>query len=94
MQKRSRRPHGIHGVKLSISVSRDDLRAIRDRAKRMHRGNVSAVIHEMVDHLRRAEALDVLIAELGGGSATDAELSELRSEVAGVRQPRRRSKTG
>jgi hypothetical protein len=82
MQARTRRPHGIRSRKISVSVSADDLRVLSARAKRMHRGNLSAVVHEMVAALKREEALDELLEVLGGTSVTAEEMQKLRSEVA------------
>jgi macrodomain Ter protein organizer (MatP/YcbG family) len=89
MQKRSRRAHGIHTRKVSISVSSDDLRTLSARAKRLHGGNVSAVVHEMVDALRRLEAADQVLAMLGGDRVSEQDMQKVRDEVAAA--PRRRS---
>jgi hypothetical protein len=87
MKPRSRRPHGIASKKISISVSEDDLAVLVARAGRLHRGNVSAVVHEMVAALRRQDAQDELLAMLGGSRVSDAEVQALREEIAGL--PRR-----
>jgi hypothetical protein len=82
MQKRSRRAHGIQSRKISISVSEDDLRVLHARAKRVHAGNVSAVIHDMVATLRREEAIDELLEVLGGDRVSNEEIQAIRDEVA------------
>jgi hypothetical protein len=43
--------------KVSLSVHEDDLRMLKMRAKRVHGGNVSAVFAELIDRVRREEAL-------------------------------------
>jgi hypothetical protein len=82
MEQRARRPHGIRSRKISVSVSEDDLKVLSARAKRMHRGNLSAVVHEMVATLKREEALDEVLEMLGGGKVTEVDLQELRKEIA------------
>lgn len=90
MQKRSRRPQGIGTRKISISTTPADLAVVVAIAKRRHRGNVSAVFHDMVATLRRQQALDRLIESFGGEPATEAELDALRAEIAAAPLPKRR----
>lgn len=90
MQNRKRRPHGIKTRKVSISVSADDLRVLSSRAKRMHSGNVSAVVHEMVDAIRRLEAADRALELLGGHRVTERDLEAIRQEVSLARRGGRR----
>jgi hypothetical protein len=90
MEERARRPHGIRSRKVSISVSEEDLRVLSARAKRLHRGNLSAVVHEMVASLRREEAADELLEMLGAERVTPAEMQRLRDEVAAPPTPRRK----
>src|SRR5687767_9349147 len=90
MQKRTRRPHGIASRKISISVSEQDLEILTLRAARMHGGNISAVIHEMVASLKRQEAAEELLTVLGGERVTEEALQSLRDEVAAA--PKRRRK--
>jgi hypothetical protein len=97
MQKtvRGRRPHGIRSRKISVSVSRDDLAVLAARAKRLHRGNLSAVVHEMVAALRRQEAADRLLEMLGGDRVTEADIDAIRKEMDGVpAEARRRRRRG
>jgi hypothetical protein len=63
-------------------VSAEDLKILSARAKRMHRGNLSAVVHEMVAALKREEALDELLETLGGDRVTEEEMQRLRNEIA------------
>ena len=94
MQQRRRRPHGIESRKISISVSKADLDVLSGRAKRVHGGNISAVVHEMIAALRREEAADDLLEMLGGERITDEEMQSVRDEVAAAlrRPPRKRRK--
>ena len=84
MEKRSRRAQGIGTKKISVSVTAEDLKVLVARAKSTHRGNVSAVLHEMVEVLRRQQALDRLLARLGGNDVTDGQLDSLRNEILGA----------
>lgn len=90
MQKRTRRPHGLQTKKVSISVAKEDLRVLLARAKRLHRGNVSAVVHEMVAALRRMEAMDEVLRMLGGHRVTEQDMQKIRDEVGAVRRVGRR----
>ncbi|MCL2723843.1 MAG: hypothetical protein FWD69_05340 [Polyangiaceae bacterium] len=91
-----RREHGIGSRKISISVSTDDLAIISARAKRLHRGNVSAVVHEMVATLKREEAAEEVLRMLEGERITDSEMQAIRRELATpkvIQAPRRRRAT-
>ena len=91
MKKGTRRPHGIRSRKISVSVSEEDLAVLSARAKRMHRGNLSAVVHDMVVALKREQALDELLGVLGGDRVTAEEMLKLRQEIAATKPgPRRR----
>lgn len=90
MQKRTRRPHGIRSRKISVSVSETDLRTLSARAKRVHGGNLSAVVHDLVAALRREEAAEELLGMLGGDRITDAHVQAVRAELEGGRSPRRK----
>lgn len=63
-------------------MSEEDLKVLSARAKRVHRGNLSAVVHEMVAALKREEALDELLGVLGGDRVTEEEMQKLRKEIA------------
>ena len=99
MQKRSRRPHGTNTRKISLSVSADDLKVLVAHARRDHRGNVSAVVHDMVETLRRQAAMDRLLRRLGAHEISDEEMEDARAELFGARpaaakprhSPRRRA---
>ncbi len=66
-----KRKNGIRAVKVSVSVAQEDLIILRRRAKRLYGGNISAVIHEMAQKTKKQEAMDRLIASLGGPTLTD-----------------------
>jgi hypothetical protein len=82
MNPRSRREHGIRSRKISVSVSEEDLAVLSARAARVHRGNLSAVVHEMAAAVRREEAADELLEMLGGERVTEEEMQRVRDEVA------------
>lgn len=90
MEKRGRRPHGIRSRKISVSLSEDDLKVLTARAKRLHRGNLSAVVHDLVATLKREEAVEHLVETLGADAVTDEELEALRAEVTGAAVHRRK----
>jgi hypothetical protein len=90
MQKGTRRPHGIRSRKISVSVSEEDLAVLSARARRMHRGNLSAVVHDMVVALKREQALDELLGMLGGDRVTETEMLKLRQEIAAAKPGARR----
>ena len=51
--------------KVSLSVNREDLAVLKNRAKRLHGGNVSAVFAELIAEIKRREAWDRAIAWYG-----------------------------
>ena len=63
------------------------------RAKRMHHGNLSAVVHEMVAALKREQALDELLEMLGGERVTEEAMQKLRSELAAAPTGRRKRRS-
>lgn len=93
MKPRSRRPNGIRSRKISVSVSDDDFRVLTARAKRLYRGNLSAVVHEMAAAVKREEAADELLAMLGGDRISDSDMAEIRAEVAAAPLGRRKRAT-
>ena len=90
MEKRARRSHGIRSRKVSVSVSEEDLRLLSARAKRVYRGNLSAVVHELADGLRRREALARLLGTFEGAASTVSEIQALRDEIASAPTGRRK----
>ncbi len=78
-------------TKISVSLNREDLKIIRKRAKRLYRGNVSAVIAEIIARARQQEGLADLLDWLGGPlPITKEEEAEIDGELRG--QGRQRSK--
>jgi hypothetical protein len=75
-----KRKNGIQAVKISVSVAAEDLTVLKRRAKRLYGGNLSAVIHEMAQKTKRLEAMEKLIASLGGPSLTDAARRTIDAE--------------
>jgi len=51
--------------KVSLSVNREDLVVLKNRAKRLHGGNVSAVFAEFIAEIKRREAWDRAVAWYG-----------------------------
>jgi hypothetical protein len=69
--------------KVSISVGRDDLKWLRQRAKRSG-GNLSAVIAEATRLLRQREARERLVARFGkDADVSPAEAAAIRAEWQG-----------
>jgi len=77
---------------LSISLAAGPLKLLRQRAKRVHRGNLSAAIAEAVELLRRDVAMGELTAELEKehGPLTDEDRAVIDAELRGDKRPRRR----
>ncbi|HWL88963.1 MAG TPA: hypothetical protein VNO21_24330 [Polyangiaceae bacterium] len=79
---------------LSISLAASPLKLLRERAKRVHRGNLSAAIAEAAELLRRDIAMGDLVAELEKehGPLTDEDRAIVDAESRGDKRPRRRKK--
>jgi hypothetical protein len=70
-------------AKVSISVGKDDLKWLRQRAKRSG-GNLSAVIGEATRLLRQREARERLLARFGtDADVPTAEADAIRAEWQG-----------
>jgi hypothetical protein len=77
--------------KVSVSIDRSDLAALRKRARRLYAGNLSAVIAEGVRRVREEEGREALTAWLGDvGDATPEERETIRTEWRGASSPPRR----
>ena len=79
--------------KVSLSVNREDLAMLKNRAKRLHGGNVSAVFADLIAEIRRREAWDRAVAWYGEPLAlTDAEKTVIDRELLGTarKRPRKR----
>jgi len=68
-------------AKLSISIADDDLRWLTRRAKRFHRGNLSAAIAEKTRLARHHEALGALLDRMGVPKLTATESADLIAEI-------------
>jgi hypothetical protein len=80
-------------AKVSVTIDRDKLRMLRRRAKRLHGGNLSAVIDEATEHLRRLEAMDDFLDHVGAPQLTPQEVGRIEAEwrgEAGLGRRRRR----
>ena len=77
--------------KLSISLDVRDARYVRALAKRVHGGNVSAVVADGIDRIREEEGREALSQWLGEGRPplTEREKDEIRAEWRG--KPRKRA---
>jgi hypothetical protein len=74
--------------KISVTMDREALHWLRLRAKRLHRGNLSAVIVEATESLRKLEAMDRLLSHLDAPELKPGELDALRADWHG--EPKRR----
>lgn len=66
--------------KISISLPREDLLALKKRAKRLYGGNVSAVVTELAADARLLEGMHELVGALGGPALTDEARNALDAE--------------
>jgi hypothetical protein len=74
--------------KISVSLDRTDLAALRRRARLLYGGNLSAAVAEGVRRVREEEGREALVAWLGkAGDATPAERDALRAEWNGAVAP-------
>jgi hypothetical protein len=80
--------------KISVSVDRADLAILRKRAERLHGGNVSAVIAEIIARAKEQEGLAELLDWLGGPAPMTAEeAAEIDGELRGPpRTPKKRGR--
>ena len=83
--------------KISVSIDRKDLAALRRRAQRLHGGNLSAVIAEAAQRIQEEEGREALVAWLGKAARmTTAQRDAIRAEWTGaptvVRRPTRRKR--
>lgn len=83
--------------KISVSIDRSDLSALRRRARRLYGGNISAVVGEGLRRIREEEGREALVVWLGSaGQASPQQRDALRSEwqnnIAPVRSGGRRKR--
>lgn len=83
-------------TKVSLSVRNEDLRILKDRAKRLHGGNVSAVFAELIATLKRQEAWEKAVAWYGEPiTMTAGERETIDAELRGTpARPKRRRRAG
>ncbi len=79
-------------AKVSVTIDKDKLRMLRKRAKRLHGGNLSAVIDEATEHLRRLEAMDAFLDHVGAPHLTPKEMEAIHAEWRGEGKPKRRKR--
>lgn len=70
-------------VKVSVSLDREDLAALRRRARESYQGNLSAAFAEAARWIRQREARKRLVAALGGPTLTPEAASDIDVEQAG-----------
>jgi Arc/MetJ-type ribon-helix-helix transcriptional regulator len=67
--------------KISVSLGRDELVALRRRARKLYGGNLSAVVAEGVRRIQEEEGREALVDWLGkAGEASAAERDTLRAQ--------------
>lgn len=77
--------------KVSVSLDKADLRALRRRAEKLYGGNLSAAIAEGARRIREEEGREALLAWLGDSArGSDAEMEAVRAEWHGVTPRARR----
>ena len=75
-------------VKVSVSLDRASLAALRRRARSVHAGNLSAAFAEAADLIRQREARHALVAMLGGPTLDALASAAIDREQAGGGEPR------
>jgi hypothetical protein len=78
--------------KISVSLDRSDVHALRRRAKKLYGGNLSAAVAEGARRIREEEGREALVVWLGpAAEASPEEREALRAEWA-VEPPKRRGR--
>jgi hypothetical protein len=77
--------------KISISLSRADLASLKKRAKRVHAGNVSAVIAELAADAALLEGMHELVTWLGGPTLVDQERAAIDLDWKGHAPTKKRA---
>ncbi len=70
-------------MKVSVSLAREDLAALKRRAREAFDGNLSAAFAEAARWLRQEEARRRLVEMLGGSTLTDEARAAIDAEQAG-----------
>lgn len=68
---------------MSVSLDKEDVAALRRRAKESYDGNLSAAFAEAARWLRQREARRRLIDDLGGPTLTPESAAAIDAEQAG-----------
>ncbi|HEX3849656.1 MAG TPA: hypothetical protein VHW01_01745 [Polyangiaceae bacterium] len=81
-------------IKVSVSLKREDVAALKRSAKESYGGNLSAAFAEAARLIRQREARQRLIDKLGGPTLTPAAAAAIDAEQQGgpryePRKPRR-----
>ena len=70
--------------KVSLSVHADDLKMLKQRAKRLYDGNVSALFTDLIATVKRQEAWEKAVAWYGKSVVvTDEERDDIDRELLG-----------
>lgn len=81
-------------VKISVSLERSDVVALRKRARKLYGGDLSAAIAEGARRIREEEGREALVAWLGpAAETTPAESEAIRAEWRGDPPKRKRTWT-
>lgn len=85
-----------HAKKVSVSIQPDLLAAITRRAKKLYGGNISAVIAEMGEDVKRLDAMDRYFEKYGVLPLMDDARARVDGELFGAAEPpvRTRKKRG
>ena len=67
-------------MKVSISIRKDDLAVLRRRAKKLYKGNLSAIMAEAAAAARRKEAQEEMLEWIGPLAMTSEEKEAIRAE--------------
>ena len=70
-------------VKVSVSLDKEDLAALKRQAKESFQGNLSAAFAEAARWIRQREARRRLIAKLGGPTLTGESAAAIDAEQDG-----------
>ncbi len=70
-------------VKVSVSLDKADLAALKRRARESYGGNLSAAFAEAAAWIRQREARRKLIEMLGGSTLTEEAAAAIEAEQAG-----------
>jgi hypothetical protein len=95
---RSAKPHEPQSrpgrtEKISVSLDRSDVHALRRRAKKLYKGNLSAAVAEGARRIREEEGREALVAWLGqAAEITPEEREAVRAEWRAEPPKRRRTR--